>query len=779
MSAALSKPMPLEADTEREKAGEKPPAEARTMAEAVTELVAARKKILMYPPGHAQVRRAAELAFRTLEEILRSRPEVTFAADQDCLLVHPESIPLDDPPCRQFSSLLRDRDVAAIRFRRGLSFEELAAFLAQIAKNRDGIQAEGGLEKALLRAPIQHIRALSVDYSKFLHTDEEEIDKQTSGGPHASRAWLWRSFVSHLIQGTLTDSKRGVAVQSAAELSPRQLAAYLNEERVDADRALEIYEKTIREHLEEVPASGEEWQRMRARNFQSLRALLEELRPSIRRQFLSATYRQCEDRKESPLVEHLLGGISQGLVIEMLRHANQDGNEISPTLLNLVRKIASSRERSASSDGGAEAERSAAEPNPDQRRQVEELFRKEACETYVTSDYASILEDLSADFVPSRDQGEAPPEVQEFLETLEPRHLDQRIVKAWMAFLAGSSRAEEYRDYAGKVFLLAHDLLAEGEFSLPLEVLRIFERDSRERGDDALRSIAGEYLGKFRHAGFVSKALAAFDKWRKEAGSAAEAFLRAIGPATVPLVLNLYLKRSESEESEHLVRLLASFPDQVAAEAASLLRSRLGASLARLIVLVRQLDLRNLADVLRPFLDHHDPRVRLEVLEALVKFRHPESTELLSRALNVQEPEGLLRAIEIAGLYRMEPVAPLLASKIRTFPLSRLDCQKNEKLVEALARIGDPCALPALERVARTRWSLYPKQLEKLKRLAFQSLRCYDPAQTGHLLKIGFKSRDPRIQSLCRESMRRPAGPAGGSARMAGEVEDGHRAPTS
>lgn len=333
---------------------------------------------------------------------------------------------------------------------------------------------------------------------------------------------------------------------------------------MDADRALEIYEKTIREHLEEMPASEEERQSMRARNFQSLRALLEELRPSIRRQFLSATYRQCEDRKDSPLMEPLLGGISQGLVIEMLRNANKDGNEISPTLLNLVRKIALSRERTAPLDGGSETEKRAAEPNPDQRLQVEELFQREAYETYVTSDYASILEDLSADFVPSRDQGGQCPEVQEFLETLEPRHLDQRIVKAWTAFLAGSSRAEEYRNYADKVFLLVHDLIAEGEFSLPLEVLRIFERDSRDRADDAFRSIAEEFLGKFRHSDFVSKALAAFDKWRNEAGSAAEAFLRAIGPATVPLVLNLYLKRSEAEKSDHLVGLLASFPDQVA-----------------------------------------------------------------------------------------------------------------------------------------------------------------------------------------------------------------------
>ena len=765
MSAALSQPIPLEQDTARERAGEELPAPARSMAQAVIELGAARKKILMYPAGHAQVRQAVERALCAIEQILCSRPEVTFAADQDCLLVHPDSIPLDDPPCREFSSLLRDWDVAAIRFRRGLSFEELDVFLSRIAQNREGILAEGGLEKALLRAGVQHIRVLNVDYTKFLHTEEEEVEKQTSPGVQGSRDWLWRSFVAHLIQGTLTDSKRGVPVQSAADLSPRQLAAYLNEERLDTEKALEIYESTIREHLEAIPASEEERQRLRTRSFQSLRALLEELQPAIRRQFLSATYRQCEDRKDSPLVEHLLGGISRGLVVEMLRNANQAGNEISPTLLNLVRKIASSREGTTSSEGEPETGRNpaaaaAAEPDPDQRRQVEELFRRETYETYVTADYASILEDLSANAVPSRQEDELPREVQALLGTLEARHLNTRIARAWMAFLARTARAEEYRDYAEKIFSITHELLAEGEFSLPLEVLRMFERDCRERADESLRSIAEEFLKKFQDPGFVSKTLAAFDKWRNEAGSAAEAFLRAIGPASVPQVLGLYLKRSESEETEHLVRLLAPFPDRVAAEAVELLRSRLGASLVRLVVLVRRLDLRSLADALRPLLDHHDRRVRLEVLEALVKFRHPDSVELLSQALGSREPEDLLRAIDIAGLYRVEPVAPLLASMVRIFPFSRLDCQKNEKLLGALANLADPCALPVLERVARARWSLYPKQLEKLKRLAFQSLRSYDPARIGTLLKIGFRSRDPTIQSICRECTRKQAGSA-------------------
>jgi hypothetical protein len=140
----------------------------------------------------------------------------------------------------------------------------------------------------------------------------------------------------------------------------------------------------------------------------------------------------------------------------------------------------------------------------------------------------------------------------------------------------------------------------------------------------------------------------------------------------------------------------------------------------------------------------------MEVLETLVKFEDPESVDLLSGFLKSKNPDDLLRVIGMAGLYKVEKLAPDLASMIKTFSLFRLDYQKNEKIIEALGRIGHSCAIPALERLARAKWSLYPKHLLNLKRRLFQSLRSYDKAQIGHLLRIGSQSRDPSIQSSCR-----------------------------
>ena len=739
------------------------PAHARQIAQAVSEIGAARKKILMYPAGHVQVNQTIDRALHCLEQILSSRAEVTVAADKEGLFIDPDSISLADPVSQELSSLLRHNDVAAIRFLRGLPREELATFLHLIAQDREGVHTRGGLEKALLKARIQHIRALSIDYSKFLHTDEQEVNKQHRRGLQDPSDWIWRNFVSHLIQGTLSDSKQGAPIQSAAELSPHRIARYLNEQLLNTQTALESYEKSVHEHLGQMsePQAGLQF---RARNFENLKALLEELHPSIRRQFLDVTYRQCEDRKGTPQVEELLGGISHGLVIEMLRHANQDGNEVSPTLLNLVRKIASTRNSHADTGSGAETDRShAASADPEQQRQVQELFQREAYETYVPSDYGSILEDLSRDFVPGPEDPEESPELQQYLHSLESRHLDVQIARALMAFMAVTTRTDEYRDYAEKVFGITNDLIGEGEFAVPLDVLTMFERDRQERSDDSTRSAAEEYLKRFRHSSFVSKALAAFDKWKDKEHRMAEEFVTAIGTAIVPQALSLYLQRDESERGDHLFRLLSAFADRVAEEAKVVLRARRGSSLVRLIILIRRLDAKELTDALRPFLDHHDRKVSLEVLETLVRFQDPESNDLLSRSLKTRDPDELLRAIETAGRYKVEKLAPDLASMVRTFSLFRLDYQKNEKIIEALGRIGHPCAIPVLERLARARWSLYPKQLLNLKRQLYQSLKSYDQTLIGPLLKIGFQCSDPSIQSACRELMQKTGGMATGS----------------
>lgn len=750
--------------------GQMPP-DAKLLARALAELNATRKTILMYPPGHGQVQQSIDRARATWDELLGGRPEMTIGTGKDGLLVGRDSFKLNDSISREFSAILRDHDLAVVLFRRGLSSEELAAFLRVIAEDPEQVRAEGGIEKALVNEGVHHIRVQCVDYSKFLHTEEQEIKKRPRGKGSDEEDTLWGGFVTHLILGTLTGSEKGIPLKSADEYAPRVIAMYLNSNRLDPQMALEGYQQTMQEHFAQA-SDAEGGMAYRVANLRNLSALLEELQPSIRNQFLDATYQQCATQADNPMVEDLLSGMSHSLVLEMLRQANKQGNEISPTLLNLVQKIARVKEEGTpGGDGEPRASRGEAS-DPTKHKEILDLFDREAYETYVTEDYGETLKDLSQDAAQHSVRMQPSPGLRQELETLESPGVDAKIARALLAFMQGDAGLEEYKDYGEKVFRIANELIGEGEFSVPLQILKTLERHAREKTDPAIRSAAGDQLHAFRLPTFISKALAAFDKWRDGAEGKAQAFLKGIGPDIVPQALNLYLQRDQSESDHHLFNLLALFSDRVTDLAKKDVRSRRGPSLVRLIRLVRRLGTQDLIPELRPLLDRDERQVQMEVLETLVRFRDPEAADLLRKFLKLKDAEDQLRVIEIAGMHRVTDLAEDLASMIRTFSLFRQDYVKNEKIVEALGRIGHPCAIPALERLAKTRFSFYPKLLAGVRLLVFQSLGLYENAPLGPLLRIGSKDKNPLIRASCRERM--PGFGAGSSAAQQEKEEVQH-----
>jgi hypothetical protein len=511
----------------------------------------------------------------------------------------------------------------------------------------------------------------------------------------------------------------------------------------------------------------------RIANLRNLSALLEELQPSIRQQFLDATYQQCAVQADNPLVEDLLSGMSHGLVLEMLRQANKQGNEISPTLLNLVQKIARVKVAGGAGDGDVDPRMIQANASdPMQQKEILDLFDREDYETYVTSDYGETLKDLSQDMKPPSAGTGPSNELKEEMESLAFPQVEDRIARALLAFMQADAAVDEYKDYTEKVYRIANDLIGAGQFSVPLDILNTLKRHVNDKADPAIRSTAEDCLQRFRLPTFLSKALAAFDKWRDEQDGMAQAFLTAIGPDIVPQALNLYIQRDQSESDHQLFNLLAVFSDRVSEMAKTELRTRRGPALVSLIRLVRRLGSHDLVPDLRLLLKRDDNEIQMEVLETLVRFQDPESVDLLRKFLNLKTADAQLRVIEIAGMHRVTDLAQDLASMVKRFSFFLRDYQRNEKILEALGRIGDPCAIPVLEGLAKTRFSLYPKQLSNVKLLLFQSLRLYEDARVGPLLRIGAQSDDERIRNACREPSQGPAAGHIDSPPTTDEVQD-------
>jgi len=87
---------------------------------------------------------------------------------------------------------------------------------------------------------------------------------------------------------------------------------------------------------------------------------------------------------------------------------------------------------------------------------------------------------------------------------------------------------------------------------------------------------------------------------------------------------------------------------------------------------------------------------------------------------------------------------------LKTRPLLKSGYQINERIIKALGEIGNPQAVPHLERLARSRWMLYPETLLHMKAVLFESLEHYAREHVEGLLHIGAKLDNPRIKRACK-----------------------------
>ena len=73
----------------------------------------------------------------------------------------------------------------------------------------------------------------------------------------------------------------------------------------------------------------------------------------------------------------------------------------------------------------------------------------------------------------------------------------------------------------------------------------------------------------------------------------------------------------------------------------------------------------------------------------------------------------------------------------------------------ALGAIGDPQAIPVLDKLVRRRWTMSKKNRLHLQQIIFDSLDGYDSQDILDLLHFGMKQQDHLVRSSCEKRLRR------------------------
>ncbi len=733
------------------------PIDTRLLSEAVIELNISRKNVGIYPPGHIQITNSIERAYRILQKLFEIRSEMTLGVAKDTLLVGHDYLDQKNPVYRDFALSLSQQEIASVTFIRGLDKEELVRFHRIITTRPEDIRTGGGIGSVVADAGITHITIKAIDYRSFHVTEEKEITtaggaKGSTGSPAEAKAvrGLWQDFVAHLTAGTLAGQGSGVSVKEAEQIDPAELARLLNERKLDSGAALQSYDRIISEHVRE-RAEKKELTREQSATLSNLNSLLKDLHPELRKQFLSVAFQRISSQaKAFGGSEDLMGGFPDDIVIDMLAQASAEGREISPTLTGLLGKLTRAQSQSTGSGQAGELPSGASADAVDASlilpEHMEKLFDREKYEAYVPSDYEAMLRHLSET---ASAVGEKIP-VDEYAKTLEDDHLDFQIGRALIAFMEENIDEEDYREFARKLSAIMPGFLATGNFMLLWDISETLRRHTTEKPVKGIREAAVEAQKLFSDPAFIEKTLSAFEVWMRDKGQEGAGLILSLGTATIPGLLDIF-GRDEAPGGRRVVfNLLATFSEPAVREAHKRLRDPRAFYVKNLLMLIRRAGTPASIPHVKPLLQHPDQGVRMEALSALLKLKDAGAVKVLRDAIHSNDPDIAFEAIALAGQYRMSEVTGDILPKIKRIILFEADYNENDEIIKALGDIGDPRAVPELEKLARAR-TFYPRRREKTQRLLFQSLGRYPKESIAGLIAIGERSADENIQKICKK----------------------------
>jgi hypothetical protein len=578
--------------------------DTRLLSDAVIELNISRKNVSIYPPGHMQITKSIDRAFEVLMKMFEIRQEMTLGIAKDTLFVGPDYLDQRNPVYKDFALSLNQQGIAAVTFLRGLDRAELERFHRIITAKQEEIEALGGIAKVVQNAGIPHIRVMAIDYASFHLTEEKEIFKaQSKPGEKPGDApggGMWQNFVSLLSTGTLATGGEGVSFKDSAQIDPAELAKLLNERKLDSGAAVQSYDRIISSYVR-TSAERKQLTREQSETISNLNKLMKDLHPDIRKQFLSTAFKNVSENAASAGAEEVLGGLGDDMIIEMIRQASSEGREISPTLTGLLGKLASVRDRPASTQpgsGGAAAKGASGAGTAGKRpgvgsvigtatgagsgssaegkdgagpeilpEHMAKLFDREQYESYVEKEYDDILKNVSdrAESMAATARDRFP--VDDYLRELDDQHLDFQIGRAVLAFMEENIDEEDYREFSKKLVAIVPDMLVSGHFPLLLDMIQTLRWHLSDKKSEGIRACAAEALKVFWEPQFIDQAIESFNAWSRTRGKDSQAFMLALGPILVPGLLEIYSYDTAPGGRRFLFDLLCTFGKDTVTEA--------------------------------------------------------------------------------------------------------------------------------------------------------------------------------------------------------------------
>lgn len=718
------------------------PLAIKAVADAVMDLNIARKNMLIYPSSHEQVQRSQLRACRSMWDAAQQISPLTLTVMQECLVIDRRSLDEKNTVFKELAGILKQRSIAALTILPDFTEQEWVHFLGLLILDPEQIKHQGGISSAAFACGLKGIILHAVDYSKLHVTEESEIQRTSNQFRKAS---TWGVFVSHLVAGALAGEK-GDGQRTETIFDPSNMAELLNTDQVDTQQAIDYYKTMIAGYLGQAmeensaPASS-------VTGLERFHQLVQDLRPELQEQFLSAAFDQCVAHESSVGTEGFVGSMTDDLVVRMLRQANNEGKQISPSLMAFIKKMSAMSGKPAGDGGPASIKAT--------QKEVQSLLDREDYDAYVDETYAQLLKAFS-DRTARADLGDDLATLKSEIDAdLEEPYLAIQVAFALKGLMAASMDVEEYRDWARQLTFMLDDLIIAGAYDSLKQIFDFIQQERKSHTESERDKICSLVLDHFNSTAFLATTVVGLNRPVEKVDPQALTFAECLGESLVAEAIESLGNSETLDPNSALLLLVKRSASQATKEALDRLRDARPAYVCRMLEIVRFLACREGIEGVKTLLTHDDTEVRMAALTTLLSVNNPWGVLHLREMLAGPWSPLVQRGMQVAGYYKIREIVPTLVAFVERAGPVGPDIARREAALRTLGKIGDPQAVAVLTKIARRRWSLSQKHLQHLKRVLFESLDGYAYGEIKDLLHIGLRQKDQDVVIVCRRLMKK------------------------
>ena len=719
----------------------------------------ARRNLVAYPRGHSLVVESFEKVRAILQDFFEFSNHFTLGIAKDTLMLGTKALDRKIPVFQNFAQILFEHGIVSLTFFRDLTVDELMDFDHIISQKRNDVHHQGGVATLLSKAKVQNIKAQLIDYRMFqaqegpLGTESDKDDSQES--------LFWWQFVRGVMEGTL--DPLGVPSDSMEDFDPEALATILNEQYLGGGGSIGggpggggpggggpgegesvglavggegsgeggpgfgVFLDSRSFDFVQLAYDGASTARLN----KFVRSLDHNLRKTFVERFFSSF------SSNTGALNQLIPNLSDDIIIDALEKNTKKELYIPPNILDILKRL---KKESTSEDSDETDELLGSFSKDELTEKFNVIFKEDETDRFVPLDYQKMLHDVVVAEALSVTELS---QVQQLEDTLSPHSVNMHLTSVVVDIIAKRGGGEAPPYLVRGLKSCCRYLISIGDFHAVSHIYETVARKTILPGDGKDMTPNG-ILEVFSDDDFVGDVLDAPAQWGKEKDFYIVELIKRVGsPFVEPL-----LDRLASEEDRTLryfyLDLLGELGTMVREPTIRRLKDNRWFFVRNLIILLKNLNDPTVLPSLHALLDHPHPRVRLELMQTLIKFNDPIAERIILQEMDSPDTGRCLKAIALAGMTRNRLVSQKLLEFLKQRGLGKTILPIKKASVHALGEIGDPSVLPALQDILKTRTLFRRHAASNLKLEIIKSLQKYPAGEASPILK-GVANSGPQL----------------------------------